>query len=99
MKLNSPNTLSMCVHKCEHFAHNYVSNPNTMKCEYCGPKCTYCTLKHGCIDCFGRHGRMGTNSNWYPSKSGFPYSLKKPSAEFQTCIDCEEHPEDPRCGS
>ena len=35
-----------------------------MKCEYCGPKCTYCTLKHGCIDCFGRHGRIDTNSNW-----------------------------------
>ena len=35
---------SMCVKRCEDFGHNYVSNPNTMQCEYCGPDCTRCTL-------------------------------------------------------
>lgn len=31
--------LNMCVSRCEDFAHNYVSNPDVMKCEFCGPDC------------------------------------------------------------
>jgi hypothetical protein len=37
--------------KCEDFAPNYVSNPNTMKCEYCGKHCSRCTLQDGCVEC------------------------------------------------
>jgi hypothetical protein len=31
--------ISFCVKRCEDFAHNFVSNPGPMKCEYCGDEC------------------------------------------------------------
>jgi hypothetical protein len=43
-RFNATRRMSMCVSDCNDFAYNYVSNPNTMTCEYCGPECTHCTL-------------------------------------------------------
>lgn len=101
------NRLTMCVRHCEDVASNYVSNPNTGRCEYCGPYCTHCTLQYGCSDCYGPNGRMDSAAWAYADVSGvgstpaFPYSNNPkttyggPSSEFRVCIDCENV--DERC--
>ena len=83
--------LSMCISKCEDFAYNYVSNLDTMKCEYCGATCTHCTIRDGCLsDHAVDHGYKwnyeldpGTeeivdNSIVYPS-GDFPFSAATPT--------------------
>lgn len=57
--------LSLCLPSCEDFAYNYVSNPNTMRCEYCGETCTHCTLQYGCSDCYGTGGRQHSAATGY----------------------------------
>ena len=57
----------MCLRSCEDFAHNYVSNPNTGKCEYCGPTCTHCTLQYGCRKCHGSDYRQLAEPAFYMS--------------------------------
>lgn len=41
--------INMCVEKCEDFGYNWVANKETMRCEYCGPTCTLCSPKYGCL--------------------------------------------------
>lgn len=90
---NLKNRINACVPNCGDFAPNYVGNPNTMKCEYCGPDCTHCTLQYGCSTCIGPN-RLQNVTVGYPVKT-FPYSKKSPSKEFRTCIDCKSV--DERC--
>jgi hypothetical protein len=103
--------LSLCVPRCEDIAYNYVSNPNTMRCEYCGETCTHCTLQYGCADCYGQRGRQHSSAKAYSdhvrgdttkAKTGvFPFRYHSkttyggPSSEFRTCVDCKKL--DPRC--
>ena len=104
----NPFTLSMCLRKCEDFAHNYVSDPNTMRCEYCGPTCTQCSLQYGCSSCYGNRGKQHSDPRDYVKSlddSGtvgiFPYRFNGrtkyggPSSQFATCVDCAEY--DERC--
>ena len=99
----------MCIGKCENFAHNYVSNPNNMKCEYCGPTCVHCTLQYGCSKCLGSKGRSSDpreyldNLDETKKSAVFPFSFSPytkfgaPSSAFATCIDCDNY--DERCDS
>ena len=86
----------MCLHKCEDFAHNYVSNPSTKKCEYCGPNCMECNLQYGCTRC---QAGSTPKAEGYLSlvngdKAQWPYSFNKytkykgPSSNFQVCVAC-----------
>jgi hypothetical protein len=99
--------LATCVRRCEDVA-GYVSNPNTGRCEYCGPHCTHCTLQYGCSDCGdGPHGPMMKSAEAYERVSGvgnlpsFPYNYYEttkyggPSSEFRVCYDCDQV--DERC--
>lgn len=36
-----------------------------MRCEYCGPTCTHCTLQYGCSDCHGAEGRQHSSAKAY----------------------------------
>ena len=99
----------MCIGKCENFAHNYVSNPSNMKCEYCGPTCSHCTLQYGCSKCFGEKGTSSDpreylfNLDETKEKATFPFTFSPytkygaPSSEFATCMDCNNY--DERCDS
>lgn len=104
----NPLTLTMCLRKCEDFAYNYVSDPNTKRCEYCGPTCTQCSLQYGCSRCFGNKGRQHSDPRDYTkyltdggTTAIFPYTFNPrteyggPSSEFATCVDCADY--DERC--
>ena len=80
----------MCVEDCSTFAYNYVSNPDTMKCEYCGPTCTLCSAKYGCLkDYMWDHGQKPVREDQYPAAI-FPFSKQAPSEEFQTTQACKD---------
>lgn len=97
---------SMCVKRCEDFGHNYVSNPNTMQCEYCGPDCQKCTLQHGCVECSAtNNGKALLSPSAYTdllkvvrgvTTSKFPYNYFEytkfggPSSDFQVCQACDD---------
>jgi hypothetical protein len=103
----NPKRLSTCVHRCEDFAHNYVSNPSTMRCEYCGENCTECTLQYGCTKCSGNSFKQHATARQYSKNvlngqtARWPYSFNEytdfrgPSSEFAVCVDCDKV--DPRC--
>ena len=86
----------MCVESCGDFAYNYIENPETKTCSYCGPTCTLCSPKYGCLedhkwDKLGYKYKLGSE---YPSGE-FPYSASAPSTEFRTTQACS----DERCMS
>jgi hypothetical protein len=98
--------LNMCLHRCEDFAHNYVSNPNTMRCEFCGADCSHCSLQYGCVQCASgkQHADPSEYLNFVNASAQTalaPYSFNAftsfngPSSLFGTCVDCSK--KDIRC--
>ena len=81
----------MCVEKCEDFAYNYVSSDETGKCEYCGPTCTLCSAKYGCLEDhrFDRGYKCIIGEEYYPANE-FPYSDSAPSSQFSTAKECSD---------
>lgn len=89
------NQVSMCVEQCQDYGYNYVANAETRKCEYCGPTCTLCSPKFGCLeDRKYDRGFKYVLGDEYPL-SDFPYSPVAPSSQFRTAKECA----DDRCQS
>ena len=81
----------MCVQNCGDFGYNYVGNPETQTCEYCGATCTLCSPKYGCLE-DQRRDKLGFKyvlGNEYPTGQ-FPYSASAPSDEFRTTKACAD---------
>ena len=82
--------MSVCVKRCEDFAYNWVSNDDTRKCEYCGPTCTLCSAKYGCLaDYTWDRGYKHVASDQY-NAGQFPFSSKVPSSQFSSTKACAD---------
>ena len=102
---DGPERVNICVHRCEDFGYNYVSNPSTRKCEYCGKNCLHCSLQYGCTKCERGHEFSTAASDVSHLNSAntpaFPFSYNPltkyggPSSQFATCVECSG--QDPRC--
>lgn len=83
-------SLSFCVNECRDFAYNFANNPNTMRCEYCGEKCTLCSTSLGCVESYiVGHGFRNLEAESYPISTSL-YSDSTPSASFSTPYACTD---------
>jgi len=81
----APSPQNMCIDRCEDYAYNYVSNTNTMQCEYCGPSCELCSVQYGCQQNakFDRGFRLADSADYHTSV--FPFTDSgPPSTLFKT---------------
>ena len=85
---SSYETVSLCVEDCQAFSYEYVNNPNTMTCEYCGAGCQLCSVQDGCLasNRAGHGSRINTGGE-YPYSIAY-FSDSAPSSSFQTVNKC-----------